>query len=102
MAGTKRIPLHRAAHQIITPRAVALFAALLTRKGRDDAELSLELHRELDRRPWDEFVEYIDSRDRGPDGDLLRALQAAVKAVRSPRRAKSDAEHPIDGASRSA
>jgi hypothetical protein len=59
-----------------------------TRKGTGDLELSLALHRELGRRPWDAFMEHVDPCDKGPDGELRRQLMAAVLRSSLPKPAR--------------
>jgi hypothetical protein len=55
MSGTRRTPIHRPSHNVVTERAVRLFKLALTHHNHDDEiyrKLSLELHRELKLRPW--------------------------------------------------
>jgi hypothetical protein len=89
MAGTKRVPLRRATHQIITPRAVALFALTLKRRGKDDDDLDLELHRELGLKPWDDFVTWVDARGTSPASKLRHELLVLVKASRPARASRT-------------
>ena len=92
MAGTRRTPIHRPPQRRITQRALDLFR--LAVKMEDDGvpvdsreynAISLELHRELGLKVWDEFVTNVNVNDVPPRSiDPMRraSLERAVELRR--------------------
>jgi hypothetical protein len=70
MAGTRRIPINRPPRNLLSQRAVNLFrlAQSYDPNHRDEvfANINIELHRELNLRPWDENILDIDADDEVP------------------------------------
>jgi hypothetical protein len=77
MAGTKRRPIERHAHAVVTDRAVALFRMLLKHDegSPEHGQAEAELHRELALKPWNYFVSWV-SADSVPSPDMDRRSRA--------------------------
>jgi hypothetical protein len=72
MSGTRRTPINRPPHPVVTQRAVKLFryGLQLQSEGKDDSDLfndvDRQLHRELGLRPWHDSVFHVTIDDPWP------------------------------------
>jgi hypothetical protein len=88
MAGTRRRPIVRSTPQRVTRRAIDLFRYLreledggVSHGDREFLTVSLDLHREFNRRPWDTFITDVHVDDAPPNETVPQKLESWETAV---------------------